>query len=191
MFTGITVGSTTISYTVASLGCTATITAFVTNAPTAFTVTGGGAMCIGSTTGVTIGVSSSNTGISYQLYNGATPVGSPITGAGFPFNFPPVFTAGTYGVVAAAGTPCALTGTGTVNVIVNPLPTPFTVSGGGAYCSGTSGVHIYLNSSQINVNYQLFVNTGSGPTPVGSAVPGTSAALDFGFTQITLRIFGN
>ncbi len=181
VFTGITVGSTTISYTVASLGCSATITAFVTNAPTAFTVTGGGAMCFGSTTGVTVGVGSSNSGISYQLYNGATPVGLPITGAGFPFNFPPVFTAGTYGVVAAAGTPCALTGTGTVNVVVNPLPTPFTVSGGGAYCSGTSGVHIYLNSSQINVNYQLFVNTGSGPTPSGSPVPGTSASLDFGF----------
>jgi hypothetical protein len=177
---GLSVGTTTISFSSSSLGCVATVTFFVTNAPTAFTVTGGGARCIDDLLGVTVGVGSSNSGISYQLYNGATPVGSPITGAGFPFNFPPVFAAGTYGVVANPGTPCALTGTGTVNVTVNPLPTPYAVSGGGAYCSGTGGVHVYLNSSQINVNYQLFVNTGSGPTPVGSVVPGTSASLDFG-----------
>ncbi len=181
LVTSVSVGTATISYTVASLGCTATIPVFVTNSPTAFTVTGGGARCFDDVIGVTVGVGSSNAGISYQLYNGATPVGSPITSAGFPFTFPPQFAAGTYGVVAASGTPCALTGTGTATIVVNPLPTPYTVSGGGAYCSGGSGVHVYLNSSQINVNYQLFVNTGSGPSPVGGVMPGTSASLDFGF----------
>ncbi len=177
---GLSVGSTTISYTVASLGCTATLPAFVTNAPSAFTVTGGGSFCFGGS-GVTVGVGSSNSGISYQLFNGATPVGSPITAAGFPFSFPAQTAAGTYFVVANPGTACALSGTGSATIVVNPLPTPFTVSGGGAYCTGSSGVHIFLNSSQIGVNYQLFVNTGGGPTPVGSVVPGTSASLDFGF----------
>lgn len=178
--TSVSVGTTTVSYTHASLGCTATIPVFVTNAPAAFTVTGGGARCIDDVLGVNVGVGSSSAGISYQLYNGATPVGSPITSAGFPFNFPPQFAAGTYGVVAASGTPCALTGVGTATIVVNPLPTPYTVSGGGAYCSGTSGTSVHLNSSQINVNYQLFVNTGSGATPVGGVIPGTSASLNFG-----------
>ncbi len=171
----VSVGTCTISYTVPSIGCSATVTVAVTNPPSAFTVTGGGSYCAGGT-GVLVGVSSSNAGISYQLYNGATMMGAPIIGAGFGFNFPLQTVAGTYTVIANPGTACAVNGTGSASVVVNPLPTAFTVSGGGAYCAGSTGVHVYLNSSTIGVNYQLFV----GSTPVGSPVPGTSAALDFG-----------
>jgi len=63
------------------------------------------------------------------------------------------------------------------------LPKQF--SGGGGYCSGTSGTHIFLNSSQIGVNYQLFATTVGGPTPggpvpVGAPYSGTGAAMDLG-----------
>ncbi|MEO6330355.1 MAG: HYR domain-containing protein, partial [Ginsengibacter sp.] len=63
-----------------------------------------------------------------------------------------------------------------VQITVNPLPTIFTVTGGGSYCSGGTGVVIGLSGSQNGVNYQLF----QGVTPVGSAVAGTNAAISFG-----------
>ncbi len=60
---------------------------------------------------------------------------------------------------------------------VNCTPgTAFTVTGGGAYCSGGSGVSVGLSGSQTGVDYQLKRNGGDE----GSAVAGTGAALDFG-----------
>ncbi len=174
----VSVGTTTISYFIAGTGCAATISVAVTNPPTYFTITGGGSACPGGS--VAVGLAGSNAGLAYTLYNGTTPILPPITGAGFAFNFPSSYTttSGIYSVIAANGTPCATNMIGTVNVTINPLPTPYTVStsGSGSYCAGGSGVHVFLNSSQIGVNYQLFI----GSTPVGTAIAGTSAALDFG-----------
>ncbi|HNB72491.1 MAG TPA: NHL repeat-containing protein, partial [Acidobacteriota bacterium] len=66
--------------------------------------------------------------------------------------------------------------TGSSMVTVIPLPTAFTVTGGGSFCAGGSGVAVGLSGSQTGVNYQLLV----GATPVGSPVPGTGAAVSFG-----------
>ena len=176
--TGLSIGTTTISYFIASTGCAATVSVAVTGIPSIFSVTGGGSTCPGGS--VPVGLSGSNAGVAYTLFNGSTPILPPVTASGFAFNFPSSYTtsAGTYTVVAANSTPCATNMLGSVTVTINPLPTPYTLSasGGGAYCSGGTGVHIILSSSQIGVNYQLF----SGPTPVGSPISGTSASLDFG-----------
>ena len=43
-----------------------------------------------------------------------------------------------------------------ITITVNPTPTIFTVSGGGAYCSGGLGVDIILSGSETGVNYQLY-----------------------------------
>ncbi len=180
VLTSIGFGITTISYTQGS--CTAT--AIEDISPTSgslFTVTGGGSYCTGATTGATIGLSGSTSGVSYQLFNGSGPASIPISGAGFAFNFPGTYFAGTYYVVADYGSSCAQTMTGSVVVSANPLPTAFTVSGGGAYCGGGTGTHIFLNSSTIGINYQLY----NGTTPVGSPISGTSAVLDFGLQTAT------
>src|ERR1051325_6474867 len=55
-------------------------------------------------------------------------------------------------------------------------PTQYALTGGGAYCSGGSGVSVGLANSDSGFDYQLKLN-GS---PVGSVVAGTGAALDFG-----------
>ncbi len=176
LLTSVSVGSTVISYTLASAGgCSATKTIFVTNPPVAYNVTGGGGYCSGGT-GVNVGLSNSNVGISYFIYNGATQVAGPIAGIGGAMDFGKFTAAGTYGVVANPGTPCALNMIGTVTINVNPLPTAFSVTGGGNYCTGGTGVHVYLSSSTIGVNYQLMMGT----TPVGAPVPGTGASIDFG-----------
>jgi autotransporter-associated beta strand protein len=61
---------------------------------------------------------------------------------------------------------------------VNPGPTAFSVTGGGAYCSGGSGVAVGLSGSQSSVTYQLYRNGGA--TAVGSPVSGTGSAISFG-----------
>ena len=63
-----------------------------------------------------------------------------------------------------------------VTVTVNPLPTVYTVTGGGPYCAGGTGVPVGLDGSQIGVLYQLKRN-GSD---VGGPLGGTGAALNFG-----------
>jgi hypothetical protein len=148
--------------------------------PTAFALTGGGGYCAGGT-GVLIGVANSQSGVNYQLYNGASTVGTPVTGTGAAISFGLQTAAGTYTVVATnTTTSCVNNMTGSTTVTVNPLPTVYTVSGGGSYCSGP-GVHIFLSNSTVGVNYQLY----NGVSTVGSPVAGTGASLDFGgFTVV-------
>jgi hypothetical protein len=172
---GISLGATLISYNVSSLGCAAVTTVNVTNPPSTFTVTGGGSYCAGGV-GVHIGLNNSNVGITYTLYNGTT-LAATVTGTGSAIDFGLFTSSGTYTVMANAGTPCASTMSGSATISVNPLPTSFTVGGGGAYCAGGTGVNITLSSSTIGVNYQLILN---GTTPVGSPQVGTSGMLTFG-----------
>jgi hypothetical protein len=60
--------------------------------------------------------------------------------------------------------------------VVCTTPTSYTVTGGGSYCSGGSGVAIGLNGSQSSVSYQLY----NGASTVGSAVSGTGSSISFG-----------
>src|SRR5207253_7847377 len=67
--------------------------------PTAFSVTGGGTYCEGGV-GLAVGLSSSQTGVNYQLKRGGSNVGSPVAGTGSALNFGNQTDAGTYTVVA-------------------------------------------------------------------------------------------
>jgi hypothetical protein len=71
---------------------------------------------------------------------------------------------------------CATDTSPAVQITVNPFPTVFTVTGGGAYCAGGPGMPIGLSNSQSNVNYQLLL----GGTPDGGPVAGTGSAITFG-----------
>jgi len=81
-----------------------------------------------------------------------------------------VIGSGTTGLVAVTTT--YGTGNSASNYTVNPLPTLFSVTGGGSYCSGGSGVAIGLSGSQVGVNYTL--------NPAGVVVAGTGSAISFG-----------
>ncbi|HEX2934232.1 MAG TPA: hypothetical protein VHO72_02670, partial [Bacteroidales bacterium] len=61
-------------------------------------------------------------------------------------------------------------------ITVKPLPTIYSVTGGGSYCEGGAGIPIGLTNSTIGVNYELFLNN----TTTGQIEPGTGAALNFG-----------
>jgi uncharacterized protein YjdB len=74
-----------------------------------------------------------------------------------------------------AGTP------GTFTITVDPTPTAYSVTGGGAYCATGAGVEVGLSGSQSGVNYQLML----GASSVGSPVAGTGSAISFGtFTTV-------
>ncbi len=174
-------GSYTIVGTNAVTGCTnsmsSSVTIVVNPLPTVYTITGGGSYCSGGT-GVNIGLSGSNSGISYQLMNGIMPVGSPVSGTGSAITFGSHTATGAYTVVATnVATTCTSNMSGTANVSINNLPAEFTVLGGGNYCAGGTGVNVTLSGSATGINYQLYRNV---TTPVGSAMAGTGAALNFG-----------
>jgi surface protein/predicted outer membrane repeat protein len=91
--------------------------------PTAYNVTGSGAYCSGST-GAAVGLSNSETGVDYQLKNGATDVGTAVAGTGAAISFGNQNTSGTYTVVATRTTGgCTATMTGSAVVTVNSTPT--------------------------------------------------------------------
>jgi len=173
-------GTYTILATNPTTSCTVNMfssAAVVINTPpTAYTLSGGGSYCAGGI-GRLVGMTSSNTGVNYQLYNGSSPVGTPAAGTGSAFNFGLETAPGTYTVIATnLSTTCANNMTGSETITVNPLPTADTITGGGGYCLGGTGVNVGLSNSSTSDNYQLL----NGSVLVGGLTPGTGTALNFG-----------
>jgi hypothetical protein len=180
MGTHTTVGTYMVVATNPVTGCTSNMNGFATvssnAAPTSFAVSGGGNYCAGGA-GMPITLSASTSGISYQLLNGAMPVGTPVTGTGGPLHFGTHTTAGTYFVRATNGvTGCEATMAGSATVAINPLPVVHAVTGGGNYCAGGTGLNVGISGSSNGIVYQLY----NGSAPVGSLVSGTGLSIDFG-----------
>jgi hypothetical protein len=105
------------------------------NSPSFFTVTGGGSLCTGSA-GLAIGLNGSQTGVTYQLYNGVTPVGTAMAGTGSALAFGTQSTAGTYIVqTTSGGGYCATVMTGSAIIVANTTPA-VSSSATGSTCSG-------------------------------------------------------
>lgn len=158
-------------------GCTNNMTGTATistNAlPAVYTVSGGGSYCVGSN-GVHVRLSGSTFGVKYQLYNGSSAVGSPVTGAGVAIDFGLLTTAGVYTVVAMIpATGCTMNMTGSATISVNSLPTVSTVTGGGSYCAGGAGLSIGLDTTYPGIDYTL-----SGA--VTATTSGTGLPITFG-----------
>ncbi|MES2703127.1 MAG: FG-GAP-like repeat-containing protein [Bacteroidota bacterium] len=135
ILTGVTAGTATISYTVAATGCRSFATATVLALPTLYTVTGGGSYCSGGT-GVVVGLSGSNTGTTYQLYNGASVVGTSVAGTSSSINFGLQTAPGVYSVGATSSFSCTRAMSGSATITVNSLPA--TVSGSSFVCTGSA-----------------------------------------------------
>ena len=165
-------GTYTVSATDTTTTCrndmAGSATIIVNPLPRIDTVIGGGTMCF-SGTGVSIGLDSSENGVNYQLMMGATPVFTSVTGLGFPINFGTVTTAGTYTVTAWNPTTlCTSSMYGSASVIVNPLPVAETVSPGGHYCAGGTGIIINVSPTQTSVKYQLMYGSLTGLPVAGN-----------------------
>ncbi len=176
-----TMGVYTAKGTDAFTGCSSNMIGTVvinTVTPVAFTVTGGGSYCLGGT-GVAITQSGSSTGVNYQLYNGATLIGLPVSGTGASLNFGLQTGAGTYTVQAMDTTlGCVGDMSGSALITINSLPVAENVTGGGAYCAGTGGMPVGLNTSVTGVHYQLYHAGAAMGVPLSGV---TGSAVDFGF----------
>jgi len=179
-------GTFTVAGTNTITGCSNTMTSsaniIVKPLPTSYLVTGGGGYCAGAA-GSDIALSGSDAGISYQLYNGSTTVGGAILGSGSAgIDFGNQTVVGTYTVKAIDNvTTCSTIMPGTATISIDPLPTVYSVYGGGTFCTGGMGADVSMSYSNIGINYQLY----AGTNPVGGLVPGTGATLDFGLQTTT------
>ncbi len=122
-------GTYTVTAT-SSAGCTANMTGSVTvvssSLPIAYSVTGGGNYCSGGL-GIHVGLQNSESGVNYQLFNGATAVSGFFPGStGSQIDFG-LFQAGTYTAVAKNATGCTNNMTGSVTVSLTPAPATVTL----------------------------------------------------------------
>jgi parallel beta-helix repeat protein len=175
-----TIGTYTVVATKAAGGCTATMngsaTITINSLPPAYTVTGGGVLCAGNDGGLSIGLSNSVTGVSYQLKRNGNNVGSPMIGTGAALAFGNYFDVGTYTIVATNAQGCTATMTGIAIITLSTLSGNYTVTGSGTYCTGTDGVVVGLSGTQTSVSYQLQKDNAN----VGTPIIGTGAAISFG-----------
>ncbi len=155
--------------------CPAYDTIVINLSPSKYNVTGGGSYCIGGSA-PNVGLNDSELGIIYRLYKNGTFIGSPVTGTGNAISFGTQSSTGTYTVIATNTTlSCTLSMNGNVTVNLIQPPTTFHVSGGGNYCAGGNGVSVIVDSSEINVNYQLYRNGNTTGTPKA----GTGNSISF------------
>lgn len=142
--------------------------------PFAYSVTGGGNVCTGDA-GVPVGLEHSDLGITYILMHEGNATGDTLTGTGAALSFGNQAMAGTYTIKGISGAGCMNIMDGSETITVNPLPIPYSVSGGGGYCTGLPGVQINLTNSQNGVDYELILD-GS---PTGIVLSGNGQPLTF------------
>uniref|UniRef100_UPI000688E65A Ig-like domain-containing protein n=1 Tax=Segetibacter koreensis TaxID=398037 RepID=UPI000688E65A len=188
-----TVPTTTYSLSTSYGSCTGTTTTITINVnplPTQYDVTGGGSYCAGGT-GVSVGLSNSQTGVNYQLLNGTTAVGAAKPGNGAALNFGFQTAAGTYTVKATnATTACTQNMTGSATVTINQLPTVSPITGTTSVCvsktttlsnATSGGTWSSSNTAAATVNSATGVVTG---VAAGSAtITYTTAANANGCTN--------
>lgn len=161
--------------TLCASGMTGIATISVNTLPTVYAISGGGNYCAGST-GSSVGLINSQTGVNYQLYNGPSPVGTVINGTGSPISFGTYTAIGIYTVQAInTTTSCVNNMSGNATIGINPLPAVYAVTGGGSYCTGSTGVHISLGGSTSGISYKLY--NGSS---LAATISGTGSPLDMG-----------
>ncbi len=175
---GMSAGTALITYTLPTT-CIITTSVNILPLPAVYTVMGGGGYCAGGT-GLNIDLSMSDTGFHYQLYKGLTAIGSSMAGADSVLHFGLQTAAGSYTIVATNDTTsCNVNMSPVVNIVINPLPSVYNVTGGGTICSG-DGIHVGLSGSDWGIKYQLY--NGSGIS--GSPLLGTNTTLDYGLQTL-------
>jgi hypothetical protein len=108
---------------------------------------------------VTVTLSGSQAGVNYQLYKAQTiPFGAAVAGTGgqLSWNIDAFGTGLKIG--ATQGTGCSLTMNGGNNFDIIPMPTIYTVSGGGGCVGESNGYSISLSGSQPSTSYRLQLN---------------------------------
>ena len=134
-------------------------------------------------------MANSDIGTTYQLYNGATPMGAAVAGTGAAIAFAPQTVAGTYTAIATnTVTACTNSMSGSALVSINPIPaaiagattvcvgssTTFTdASAGGSWTSVNTAVATIGSSTGAAVGVAAGTSTISYTLPTGCAITTT------------------
>ncbi|MCD4679843.1 MAG: hypothetical protein K8S00_05595 [Bacteroidales bacterium] len=172
------VGIVSVVETDTITGCDSIAADFLVNIhpnPIAFNVTGGGGYCFGGN-GSEVGLDGSEINVNYQLRYFSTNVGSPVSGTGSAISFGNFTATGSYSVRASSLNGCELPMSGGVQISIDSLPFLATVTGGGTICIGGSGLEVGIDTSEVGVDYQVFLDGLSFGTPY----PGIGGPLSFG-----------
>ncbi len=80
-------------------------------------------------------------------------------------------SAGIYSLTVTDANSCQ--GTAQTTVVINELPTGYTVGGSGTYCNGVNGKSVTLSNSETGVTYELIKNSMA----TGLTIPGNNGLL--------------
>jgi hypothetical protein len=138
--------------------------------PIAYNVTGGG-----TGTSIPVGLSNSEVGVTYQLKNGTSNVGTPIAGTGTSISFGNQTTSGTYTVIGTRTVgSCSTNMTGNAIVTYVAAPTPSfwsdTFEDTGAPSSGTRNAENNLGSGSPHNSY--FIRADNATIDLVSSLSG-------------------
>ncbi len=134
----------------------------ITLYPVAYNVTGGGEFCSGAS-GVAVGLSDSDNGISYTLYRDGISTGTTASGTGNALSFGTQTTAGTYTVVGSNGCPANMNGN--ASIVINASPSVTASASVSPFCQGVS-VDLSASASGGTPTYSSYNwgSAGSGQT---------------------------
>lgn len=173
-------GNYTVVATYIPTSCTATMNGVINvnenPLPLEFGITGNSTFCSGSV-GTLLGLSGSQTGVSYQLKRNGNAAGISVSGNGNSISFGQQMLPGSYSVTATNEiTLCSFTFNSTLTVSENNSPNVFALTGGGGICPGAAGLNITLANSESGVNYELYEFNGT----TGVSFAGTGSSVSFG-----------
>ena len=149
--------------------------------PTVYTVSGSGTGC--TVPGMTITLSGSQSGVNYQLYNGASTSGSAQTGTGSSITWTTTVT-GTYSVSAYytgySGCPTGMSGTAVISI--NPTP---------SITGGASSICVYTTTTLTATPASgAWVSTATGIATIDPSLGVVTAGSTTGTTTISYTING-
>jgi len=157
--TGVRAGTTLVSYSLPT-GCKVTKLMTVLQTPPA--ITGNPHVC----TGASVTLANAMPGGSWASSNIPVATVGSSTGVVTPVSLGIAFISYIMPVTGCFATRL---------VTVEPLPVVYSVTGGGNYCAGASGVHVGLSGSQPGVSYVLYYGSS-----VSGYLAGSGFSLDFG-----------
>jgi len=189
-------GTYTIVATGTVGGCTTNMTgsSVISASPIAYNLTGGNGC---SAAGVTMGISNSETGNTYNLYNGATLVTSASGSTGSAVSFGSITSAGSYLAIAVSGVGCSTNMNGGDTVYQTPSVTPGatpvvcqgSTSASLSYSGAVGAPSSYSLAYDATAHAQGFTDVPSASLPalsIGMVVPSAAVA---GTYNATLTVY--
>ena len=176
--TGLTGGQYTVSLYDPGNGCNAeqTITLNTNVKPAAYTVTGGGGLCMGDGTTAPIGVANSEAGVLYKYIHNSTDTSAAITGTGGSnISFPASAIPGAYIVYAysVGDSTCKTDMNGTATIVINPKPVIDSVKTNCTGGAGTGSITVYAKITSGTLQYSINGTTFQASATFNNVVNGS------------------